>query len=67
VKPQFEAGRDQVGPGGIVRDPAIHALAVEAVTAAADKVGLGRVGQTPSPIEGAEGNKEFFLHLRTSV
>jgi 23S rRNA (cytidine1920-2'-O)/16S rRNA (cytidine1409-2'-O)-methyltransferase len=67
VKPQFEAGRDQVGPGGIVRDPAIHALAVEAVTTAADKVGLGRVGQTPSPIEGAEGNKEFFLHLRKSV
>jgi hypothetical protein len=36
------------------------------VTAAADKVGLRRVGQTPSPIDGAEGNKEFFLHLKAA-
>jgi 23S rRNA (cytidine1920-2'-O)/16S rRNA (cytidine1409-2'-O)-methyltransferase len=67
VKPQFEAGRDQVGPGGIIRDPAVHQRTIEAVTAAADKVGLRRVGQTPSPIEGAEGNKEFFLHLRAEM
>ena len=67
VKPQFEAGRNQVGPGGVVRDPLVHERAVETVTAAADKVGLRRVGRTPSPIEGAEGNKEFFLHLRASV
>jgi 23S rRNA (cytidine1920-2'-O)/16S rRNA (cytidine1409-2'-O)-methyltransferase len=67
VKPQFEAGRDEVGRGGIVRDPAVHERVVESVTAAADKVGLGRVGQTPSPIEGAEGNREFFLHLRKSA
>jgi 23S rRNA (cytidine1920-2'-O)/16S rRNA (cytidine1409-2'-O)-methyltransferase len=66
VKPQFEAGRDQVGPGGVVRDPLVHERAVEAVTAAADKVGLRRVGRTPSPIEGAEGNREFFLHLKAA-
>jgi 23S rRNA (cytidine1920-2'-O)/16S rRNA (cytidine1409-2'-O)-methyltransferase len=67
VKPQFEAGRDQVGRGGIVRDPAVHAQAIEAVAAAADKIGLMRVATTSSPIEGAEGNKEFFLHLRASA
>lgn len=64
VKPQFEAGREDVGPGGIVRDPDVHARAIETVSAAADKVGLTRLASTPSPIEGAEGNKEFFLHLR---
>jgi 23S rRNA (cytidine1920-2'-O)/16S rRNA (cytidine1409-2'-O)-methyltransferase len=64
VKPQFEAGRDEVGPGGIIRDPGIHARAIDTVTAAADKVGLRRIAMTPSPIEGAEGNREFFLHLK---
>jgi 23S rRNA (cytidine1920-2'-O)/16S rRNA (cytidine1409-2'-O)-methyltransferase len=64
VKPQFEAGRDEVGPGGIVRDPAVHERAIEAVTAAAYKVGLKRIAMTPSPIDGAEGNREFFLHLK---
>jgi 23S rRNA (cytidine1920-2'-O)/16S rRNA (cytidine1409-2'-O)-methyltransferase len=64
VKPQFEAGRDEVGPGGIVRDPAIHARVIDAVTAAADNVGLRRIAMNPSPIEGAEGNREFFLHLK---
>jgi 23S rRNA (cytidine1920-2'-O)/16S rRNA (cytidine1409-2'-O)-methyltransferase len=64
VKPQFEAGRQDVGHGGIVRDPAVHQRVVEEVTAAADTVGLKRVGLVPSPIEGAEGNREFLLHLR---
>ena len=63
VKPQFEAGRDDVGKGGIVRDPAIHARVVEDVTRAAGEVGLKRVGLVPSPIEGAEGNREFLLCL----
>jgi 23S rRNA (cytidine1920-2'-O)/16S rRNA (cytidine1409-2'-O)-methyltransferase len=63
VKPQFEAGRDDVGKGGIVRDPAVHARVVETVTAAAAAVGLTRLGLEPSPIEGAEGNKEFLLCL----
>jgi 23S rRNA (cytidine1920-2'-O)/16S rRNA (cytidine1409-2'-O)-methyltransferase len=66
VKPQFEAGRGEVGAGGIVRDPAVHDRVVEAVTAAADKIGLRRVAMTPSPIEGMEGNREFFLHLRAA-
>ena len=64
VKPQFEAGRDEVGKGGLVRDPAVHARVVEEVTAAAGALGLSRVAMTESPITGTEGNREFFLHLR---
>jgi 23S rRNA (cytidine1920-2'-O)/16S rRNA (cytidine1409-2'-O)-methyltransferase len=63
VKPQFEAGRDDVGKGGIVRDPAIHTRVVADVTRAAAEVGLKRLGLEPSPIEGAEGNREFLLCL----
>jgi 23S rRNA (cytidine1920-2'-O)/16S rRNA (cytidine1409-2'-O)-methyltransferase len=61
VKPQFEAGRADVGAGGIVSDPAIHARAVEEVTAAAGEVALARRGLIDSPITGAEGNKEFLM------
>ena len=64
VKPQFEAGRAAVGKGGIVRDPAVQALAVEEVTAAADRIGLRRMSLVESPITGMEGNREFLLHLR---
>ncbi len=66
VKPQFEAGRDEVGKKGVVRDPDVHARVVERVTAAAAAVGLERVAMTPSPITGAEGNREFLLHLRAA-
>jgi 23S rRNA (cytidine1920-2'-O)/16S rRNA (cytidine1409-2'-O)-methyltransferase len=64
VKPQFEAGRTEVGKGGIVRDVAVQARVVEEVAAAADALGLGRAGMTESPIAGMEGNREFLLHLR---
>lgn len=63
VKPQFEAGRDDVGKGGIVRDPEVHARVIDAVTRTAAEVGLQRVGLAPSPIEGAEGNREFLMCL----
>jgi 23S rRNA (cytidine1920-2'-O)/16S rRNA (cytidine1409-2'-O)-methyltransferase len=63
VKPQFEAGRDEVGRGGLVSDPAIHDAVMARVTAEAEAVGLHRVAMTPSPIAGATGNREFFLHL----
>lgn len=66
VKPQFEAGREQVGAGGLVRDPRIHAQVLEQVARAAAEVGLSRVATTPSPITGAKGNREFFLHLRAA-
>jgi len=64
VKPQFEAGRDEVGRGGLVRDAAVQARTVEEVAAAANALGLSRVADVESPITGTEGNREFFLHLR---
>ena len=65
VKPQFEAGRDEVRKG-IIRDPAVHQRVLAEVTAAGAEVGLTRVGSTPSPITGQKGNVEFLLHLRPS-
>ncbi len=64
VKPQFEAGRRDVGRGGVVRDAAVHARVVDEVGDAAGAVGLERVRVEPSPIEGTEGNREFFMLLR---
>ena len=64
VKPQFEAGRQEVGKGGIVRDAAVHARVLAEISAAADALGLKRAGMTESPITGMEGNSEFLLHLR---
>jgi len=63
VKPQFEAGRQDVGPGGVVRDPAVHERTIETVTAAAAELGLRRLAVEPSPVPGVEGNREFFLLL----
>jgi 23S rRNA (cytidine1920-2'-O)/16S rRNA (cytidine1409-2'-O)-methyltransferase len=63
VKPQFEAGRDEVGKGGIIRDEAVHLRVVEEVTAAALALGLTRAGLVESPITGMEGNREYLLHL----
>jgi 23S rRNA (cytidine1920-2'-O)/16S rRNA (cytidine1409-2'-O)-methyltransferase len=63
VKPQFEAGKGQVGKGGIVRDPRMHEAACERVALAARQLGF-RTAVMDSPILGAEGNKEFLLHVR---
>jgi 23S rRNA (cytidine1920-2'-O)/16S rRNA (cytidine1409-2'-O)-methyltransferase len=67
VKPQFEAGREEVGRGGLVEDPDVQARVVGAISAAAAEVGLTTVAMTPSPITGATGNREFLLHLRERV
>jgi len=64
VKPQFEAGRSDVGRGGLVKDPAVHEAVLARVTESAASCGLTRVAMTPSPITGATGNQEFLLHLR---
>jgi 23S rRNA (cytidine1920-2'-O)/16S rRNA (cytidine1409-2'-O)-methyltransferase len=64
VKPQFEVGRDRVGPGGVVRDPALRAGAITAVAIAAADLGMGVAGVTRSPLPGPAGNVEFFLWLR---
>ena len=61
IKPQFEAGKGQVGKGGIVRDPAIHGAACERVTQAVRQFGF-ETESIDSPILGAEGNKEFLLY-----
>lgn len=63
VKPQFEAGRDEVGKGGVITDEAVHARVVDEVTRAAGEVGLERLGLEPSPVAGVAGNREFFLLL----
>jgi 23S rRNA (cytidine1920-2'-O)/16S rRNA (cytidine1409-2'-O)-methyltransferase len=63
VKPQFEAGRDEVRKG-VIRNPVVHERVLAEVTAAGAEVGLTRVGSTPSPITGQKGNVEFLLHLR---
>jgi len=64
VKPQFEAGREHVGKGGIVRDPEAHQLAVERVAECVRALGWVVVETIPSPITGAEGNREFLLYAR---
>lgn len=64
VKPQFEAGREHVGKGGIVRDPAAHQLAIERVRYAVKEIGGEALDVIDSPILGMEGNKEFLLHAR---
>jgi 23S rRNA (cytidine1920-2'-O)/16S rRNA (cytidine1409-2'-O)-methyltransferase len=64
VKPQFDAGREYVGKGGIVRDPAGHQAAIERVRECVAGLGGTEVEVIDSPILGAEGNKEFLLHAR---
>jgi 23S rRNA (cytidine1920-2'-O)/16S rRNA (cytidine1409-2'-O)-methyltransferase len=61
VKPQFEVGRSQVGKGGIVRDPELHQSACDKVRIALETLGF-QTRIAPSPITGAEGNREFLLH-----
>jgi len=67
VKPQFEVGRERLGSGGVVRDPALHAEAVRTVAAAASAQGLGVLGVTASPLPGPSGNVEYFLWLRAGA
>jgi 23S rRNA (cytidine1920-2'-O)/16S rRNA (cytidine1409-2'-O)-methyltransferase len=62
VKPQFEAGRERVGPGGVVRDPAVWGQAVRDVAGAVAGAGAGPRGVTVSPLPGPAGNVEFLLH-----
>jgi len=62
VKPQFEAGRSAVGKGGIVRNPQVQQSAVAKVAATVTELGARNVEVMESPIQGMEGNREFFLH-----
>jgi 23S rRNA (cytidine1920-2'-O)/16S rRNA (cytidine1409-2'-O)-methyltransferase len=63
VKPQFEVGREQVGKGGIVRDPELHQAACRRIESDVRNMGF-RTDTIESPILGAEGNKEFLLYAR---
>lgn len=67
VKPQFEVGRERLGAGGVVRDPALRAEAVRMVAEQAAKVGLGVLGVTASPLPGPSGNVEYFLWMRAGA
>jgi 23S rRNA (cytidine1920-2'-O)/16S rRNA (cytidine1409-2'-O)-methyltransferase len=64
VKPQFEAGRDSVGKGGIVRDEAAQLGAAERVKQTVNQLDGNDIEFIDSPILGAEGNREFLLHSR---
>jgi len=64
VKPQFEAQRDQVQKGGIVKDPAVHLQVLRKVAAEALEAGFGVFGFSRTPIKGADGNQEFFIFLK---
>ncbi len=61
IKPQFEAGREEVGKGGVVRDPAVHARVCDDVVAWLEASGWSVAGVTESPITGPEGNIEFLV------
>jgi 23S rRNA (cytidine1920-2'-O)/16S rRNA (cytidine1409-2'-O)-methyltransferase len=64
VKPQFEAGREGVGRGGIVRDENVRRQAIDATVAALETLGLERVGVVPSPVSGQKGNREELAVFR---
>ena len=63
VKPQFEVGREALGPGGVVRSAALRTDAVRGVARAAAEHGLGVRGVAASPLPGPSGNVEYFLWL----
>lgn len=64
IKPQFEAGRGQVGKGGVVRDPAVHDAVIRRVLSEAQYIGMSPLGLIRSPITGPAGNLEFLCWLR---
>lgn len=64
IKPQFEVGKDRVGKGGVVRDPALHQEVCERIAAWLPRQGWTVIGLTESPILGPEGNKEFLIAAR---
>ena len=63
IKPQFEAGKENVGKKGVVRDPKIHQMVLDNFVSLADSLGFTILGLTFSPVKGPEGNIEFLAHL----
>jgi 23S rRNA (cytidine1920-2'-O)/16S rRNA (cytidine1409-2'-O)-methyltransferase len=64
IKPQFEAGREEVGKKGVVRDPAVHEEVVKGILDFAPTIGFTVMGLDYSPIRGPEGNIEYICHLK---
>jgi 23S rRNA (cytidine1920-2'-O)/16S rRNA (cytidine1409-2'-O)-methyltransferase len=64
IKPQFEAGKADVGKKGVIRDPAVHERVINDIVAFSREIGCAVVGTCESPITGPAGNKEFFLYAR---
>jgi 23S rRNA (cytidine1920-2'-O)/16S rRNA (cytidine1409-2'-O)-methyltransferase len=64
VKPQFEVGKNEVGKGGVVRDPDKHREVVERISGIATEIGFRVLGSVQSPLLGPKGNREFFIHLK---
>ena len=67
IKPQFEAGREEVGKKGVVRDKAVHLSVIESVLSCAPTVGMTVMGLDFSPIKGPEGNREYLCYMKKGV
>ena len=66
IKPQFEAGRENVGKKGVVRDKNVHREVIDKVIEYAKSIGLGIINLDFSPVKGPEGNIEYLVHLKKS-
>ncbi|MCX8011581.1 MAG: TlyA family RNA methyltransferase [Desulfobacterota bacterium] len=64
IKPQFELAPQEIGKGGVVRNPLLHLKAVEEIIKFANNLGLKVIGTVESPLKGPKGNKEFFIYLK---
>lgn len=64
IKPQFEVGKEEVGKGGVVKDPALHQKVIERISRFSRGLGLRVLGVVESPLRGPKGNREFFIHLK---
>jgi 23S rRNA (cytidine1920-2'-O)/16S rRNA (cytidine1409-2'-O)-methyltransferase len=64
VKPQFEAGKDEVPKGGVIRNKKTHDKVLSKISAGVEVLGFKVLGQIQSPITGRDGNVEYFMHLR---
>ena len=67
IKPQFEAGRENVGKKGVVRDPAVHIQVINQVVAFVKEMGFSILGLTFSPVKGPEGNIEYLLYIQKGL
>ena len=67
IKPQFEAEKEDVGRGGLVKDPAVHERVIKTLTEGVQEFGFALVGVIESPIEGATGNKEFLAYFKRTT